>query len=77
MRGAGSVYPSPLGSRGSAQGILDLSNLRRSGTEEKVEDEVLGVLCGGRDIARERDEMKRLIWALNEGHLESQMWYKD
>ena len=54
-----------------------MSNLRRPGTEEKVEDEVLGVLCGSRDIARETDEMKRSIWALNQGHLESQMWYKE
>ena len=44
----------PLGSCGSAFGILDVSNLCRPGTEEKVEDEVLGVLCGARDIARER-----------------------
>ena len=42
-----------LGSRGSAQGILVVSNFGRLGTEEKVEDEVLGVLCGARDIARD------------------------
>ena len=30
-----------------------MSNLWRSGTEEKADDEVLGVLCGARDIARE------------------------
>ena len=54
VRGSGSVYPSPLGSRGSVQGILDVSNLWRP-AEEKVEDEVLGVLCGARDIARERE----------------------
>ena len=53
-RGSGSVYPSPLGSRGSAEGLLDVSNLWRPGTEEKIEDEVLGVLCEARDIARER-----------------------
>ena len=41
-------------SRGSAQEILDVSNLWRPGTKEKVEDEVLGVLCGARDVARER-----------------------
>ena len=50
MRGSGSVSPSPPRSRGSAQEILDVSNLWRPGTEEKVEDEVLGVLCGARDI---------------------------
>ena len=54
MRGSGPVNPSPPRSRGSAQEILDVSNLWRPGTEEKVEDEVLGVLCGARDIARER-----------------------
>ena len=27
VSGSGSVYPSPLGSRGSAQGIPDVSNL--------------------------------------------------
>ena len=38
----------------SAQGSLDVSNLWRPGKEEKVKDEVLGVLRGARDIARER-----------------------
>ena len=42
------------GSRGSVQGFLDVSNLCRPGTEEKAEDEVLGVPCIARDIARER-----------------------
>ena len=54
VRGSGSVYQSLPRSRGSAQGFLDVSNLWRPGTEEKVEDEVLGVLCGARDIAQER-----------------------
>ena len=54
VRGSGPVYPSPPRSRGSAQGFLDVRNLWRPGTEEKVEDEVLGVLCGARDIGRER-----------------------
>ena len=56
VRGSGSVYPSPLGSRRSAQEFLDVSNLWRPATEEKVEDEVLGVLCGTRDRAREMNE---------------------
>ena len=77
MRGSGSVNPSPLGSRGSGQGILDVSTLWRPGTKEKVEDEVLGVLCGAGDIARERHEMKRLFWAHNQVKLEPKMWYKE
>ena len=59
---SGSVKPSPLGSRQSAQGILEMINLWRPVIVE-VEDEVLSVLCGTRDIAQEtsrrRDEMNK------------------
>ena len=45
VRGSGSVFPSPPRSRRSRPEILDVSNLWRAGTEEKVEDEVLGAPC--------------------------------
>ena len=51
VRGSGSVYPSTAGSRGSAQGFLDVSNLCTPGTEEKDEEDVLSVPCMARDIA--------------------------
>ena len=41
----GSVKPSPLGSCGSAQGFLDVSNFSRPEMVEGVEDELLSVLC--------------------------------
>ena len=51
VRGSGSVKPSPLRSRESAQCILDVINLEpepvKEGEEEESEkeDKVLGVLC--------------------------------
>ena len=69
-------FPVTLGSRRSAQGILDVSNLWRTGTEGKIEDEVLGVLSGARDIARERWN-ERLFRAHNQVNLEPQKWYKE
>ena len=53
-----------------------MSNLWRPGTEEKVEDEVLGVFAE-QETSRERDEMKRLFWAHNQVNLQPKMWYKE
>ena len=62
-------------SRGSAQEILDLSNHWRPGTEEKVEDEMLGVHAE-QETSR-GDEIKRLFWTHNQVNLGPQMWYKE
>ena len=57
MRGSGSVKPFPLGSRGSAQEILDVINLWRPMIVGEVEGEVLSVLCMARDTAQKTKTM--------------------
>ena len=60
------MYPSPPGSRGSAQGFLDVS---RPGTEERMK-KMCCVFRAWRETVRKRDDMKRQIWAHNQVDLE-------
>ena len=59
VRGSGSGKPSPLGSRGSTQGILDVINLWRPVIVGEVEDEALSVLCETRDRQTDRQTDRR------------------
>ena len=77
MKGSGSENPSLLDSRGSAQGILDVSNLWRPGTEEEKLRMKCWVFCAEQETSRERDEMKRQFWSHNQVNLEPQTWYKE
>ena len=69
------VCPSLLGSRGSAQGFLDVTFVDLE--QMKKMRKMCCVFCAWRETLRKRDEMKRLFWAHNQVDLEPQMWYKE